>query len=223
MNPLNEKALYYSQKLHGRLEDTLNARSVPQDEGYQEWSQSPEFEQRRPVDQEYGEKPGPGPMEPPSAFADAVRKISEDPAALNSLITALERMRTESMQPETKQAVNLLYDLLLGKTNNLGQIAPETVQTGNGPLGDIGGDDVNWDDLNSEDYKPASINVQKLTKVADILEGLDEGLTELLRDYLRKQEEELPYFPETASLIKEEPFLERKLTQKKAGAVALNT
>ncbi len=44
INPLDERALHYSLKLHGRLEDTLNERAGAQDPSFNEWVNAPESE-----------------------------------------------------------------------------------------------------------------------------------------------------------------------------------
>lgn len=233
-NPLSDKALYYCQKLHGRLEDTLNARSTSEDAGFNEWVQSPEIGTEQPLRQDLSPA-APTPMAPAaSPLTNAIDQIVKDPAGLELFVRWLGEARKEGLgkRPETTEAMNMLYDMLREQQASPDiQSSPETVQTG-GPPGAIDvatAGEEDWNDALSriETLRPggpqAKINVQKLTKIADVIEDLDEGLAELLRDYISKQDEDLPLFPGTASLIKEETASGWKITQKKGGAVALNT
>jgi len=261
INPLDERALHYSLKLHGRLEDTLNERAGAQDPTYNEWVNSPESElgQSRvnpdPRDQSVQSEPSMTMNAEPSMtmdsdpIAESLKQLMSDPNALSSFVNWLKQMRTVSMDPEKKQSVLNMYDLLTEKQNNLNAPVPgqdpnlqsnvvqtETAANADGPsadeLLDMASDpNSDWRDIfkdienlrNSGKTGISASSLKKIMKVADSLDGWDSDLAKLLRDYIEEEEYQLPEFPSMSSIIKEHEASKQKIREKKAGAVALST
>ena len=250
-NPLDERSLHYSLKLHGRLEDTLNERAGAQDPSYDEWINAPGSELGG---QQY--TPGAPNVNPPatspsmtmdtSPILDNLTKITDDPDTLSLFVEWLRNMQGVSMPPETKEAIRYLHDSLQEKqeSNIAAPAQPQSnvVQTGNvesaedmakpsvGDLLAMAADpNVDWDDSFLSNLEglinpgKQAFSRQKLVKVADVLDDWNSDLSELLREYITKEEDHLPEFPSTSSIIKEKEGMRRKITQKKAGAVALST
>jgi len=178
--------------------------------------------------------------------------MTDDPDVLSIFVNWLEQMTTFSTpnRPETKQAINHLLDLLREKQDKLKNVTEQpqsnVVQTGNEggvagnvatpshqKLNDLFGDpnsdllrdlvpNINTL-LNPEKSGTTGSSLQKLTKIADVLNDWDSDLAELLREYIKEEKDCLPEFPSTSSIIKEQSGSRWKITQKKAGAVALST
>lgn len=253
INPLDERALHYSLKLHGRLEDTLNERSGVQDPSYNEWINAPESELGRGryspgVTPDVA--PGISSLTQPSMtmesspIGDNLQQMTNDPNVLSVFVDWLQQMTTYSPKsPETTQAIHHLLGLLQEKQDDLSRAYPEqssnVVQTGNvGPTENAAvptraelvaaAADPNTDWLRSilpylDNPKTTAFSLQKLTKIADVLNDWNGDLAELLREYIQEEEDRLPEFPSISSIIKEKEASERKITQKKAGEVVLST
>ena len=259
INPLDERAMHYSVKLHGRLEDTLNERASALDPSYNQWVNAPESELGRNRLNTPGITPGiQSPIQTPSMTMDfssienSLEQMTDDPDVLSIFVNWLEQMTTFSTpnRPETKQAINHLLDLLREKQDKLKNVTEQpqsnVVQTGNEggvagnvatpshqKLNDLFGDpnsdllrdlvpNINTL-LNPEKSGTTGSSLQKLTKIADVLNDWDSDLAELLREYIKEEKDCLPEFPSTSSIIKEQSGSRWKITQKKAGAVALST
>lgn len=269
INPLDERALHYSMKLHGRLEDTLNSRQSPMDPGYGKWINSPESELGRsrvnvaPTGDIGGQTQSPSmTMNAPSQFEQNFMQMTDDPNILAEMIKFLTEMTTVSTpgRGETKQAIHYFLSMLEEKRDNP-TTTPEqpqegypsqglnlqtnVVQTGNNQaqanvaepsvsdiLAAAGDPTTDWQTqvlphlerlLNLENTGRTASSLQKLTKIADIFDNIDSDLAKLLREYIEEEEDCLPEFPSTSSIIKEQVVARRKITEKKAGAVALGT
>lgn len=97
-NPLDERSLFYSQKLHGRLEDALNMRSTNMGPEFQDWIDSnPEQSQfapaTAPATTTETEPIQTGPATTTS-MEDAAQQLSQrlGPGFTNELIRALEQI-----------------------------------------------------------------------------------------------------------------------------------
>lgn len=265
INPLDERALHYSLKLHGRLEDTLNERAGAQDPSFNEWVNAPGSElgsgRFNPSTPSGGDShvpvsnPAANPsmtMQTPSAsdIETSLLQMTNDPNVLAVFVNWLEQMSTTPKTPESGQAITRLYDSFKEKQDALQgsaptQSQPNVVQTENAaPVESVAqptardllasARDPNkpWQTsdlvhlkrlLNQGNTGITASDLQKLVKIADVLNDWDSDLAELLRDYIEEEEDLLPDFPSTSSIIKEQQGSRRKLTQKKAGAVALST
>lgn len=259
INPLDERALHYSLKLHGRLEDTLNERAGAQDRSYNEWVNAPNSELGSGRFNAPSAVPGiKSPVQYPSmtmdapsssAIEDNLMKMTDNPDVLSGLVNWLEQVGTMTPKtPEIGQAINYLLDLLKEKQSKLNfeePAQPNVVQTpdvastenvAQPSIGDIvaaaGKPGTNWqrDVLphlkrlrNPESRASSASSLQKLTKVADVLNDWNPDLAELLREYIEEEEDHLPEFPSISSIIKEHESSRWKITEKKAGAVALST
>ena len=246
INPLDERALHYSLKLHGRLEDTLNQRAGAQDPSYNEWVNAPGSElgmgrnSPETQNQETGTQtlsPGVGsPLQLSPETEDALQRMTDDKQILALFLQFLGHAAINSKSPDSGDAINDLRAIFQEKENNLSKPSQATAQPqASGQSGDEAVDrynDPNRSGLMSmipfmgEDENPDPVRsnaLQKLTKVADVLNDWNGDLAELLREYIADEEDRLPEFPSISSIIKEHEASMRKITQKKEGKAVLST
>ena len=242
INPLDERALHYSLKLHGRLEDTLNERAGAQDPGYNEWINSPGSElgmgRRFPGTPSNGPATlGPGvgsPLQPSPETENALQQMTNDENVLAMFVNFLSHMLLQSKSSKSHEAIRELHDLFKEKQENLSNEQPQTTAQPEAPgqpgnvvqTGDEAVDrynDPNRQGLmgmvpfmsNEPGENPNAVTgstLQKLTKVADVLNDWNGDLAELLREYIADEEDRLPEFPSTSSIIKEHEASRRKIT-----------
>jgi len=243
-NPLDEKALHYSQRLHGRLEDALNMRQGNETSGYDDWIGMPQGESPTVPGINPSNPAAPTePMAPPvsqssedltQSIADDMSRIA-DPVAIDRFVQMLRSVLPTDISPESRESLNMLADALSEKSNPTGAVEPtpaadpqQTVQTPESTSQEYDFDsfgNADWNNVTLPGEKPreASSELKTLRKMADAVAPLDEALSRLLSEYLQEAEEELPQFPETCSVLKEKAASRLKLTQKKGGEVVVNT
>ncbi len=239
INPLDERALHYSLKLHGRLEDTLNERAGAQDPSYNEWVDAPgsELGTGRGVPGTSTLSPGvsspfQSSIESSPETENALQQMTDDEHVLFMFVNFLNGMLLQSPKSsESHDAIRELHDLFNEKLKNInassgqlqmsptpGQPSANVVQTeGAAPETPLTDTEIlahynnpNRTSLMSmvphfspEGPSKVGSTLQKLTKVADVLNDWNGDLAELLREYIADEEERLPEFPSTSSIIKE--------------------
>ncbi|MHA2279873.1 MAG: hypothetical protein ACXAC5_03225 [Promethearchaeota archaeon] len=245
-NPLDEKALYYSQKLHGRLEDALNMRPRSGDSGYNEWVEQPTIAPDDIPGIGRPELPATeqGPLAEPGQSQEAiVRSIATnlaqlvtdeqgmvDQTAIGRFVGLLSSLLPTDVSPKSRESLNMLIDELQQQAIRQDplQPPPESVQTSERrsvPHDPETFDQMDWRDIDFGEQRTstADINIKTLKKMADGVEPLDADLAKLLSEYLQDLDERLPDFPETCPILKDEAASRLNLTQKKGGKVALGT
>lgn len=264
-NPLDRKAIYYSQKLHGRLMDALHARPTSQDPDFNQWSQ--EYEPREELDpmggleQEPGSNIDPGATSQPAPsiiepFITAINETAAENPELNAIsvfIKLLDKLVTSNVGLEGIQEFGKLRNELnnLDTSNEFADPISPVNTPANVPA-ETGTDneyanagDVFDPSVRPERFKPpkpvgpyevydksvrniyeAMLRSKILTKLAEESNTIDPQLSELLQEYLQnysENEEKIPSFPESSSILKEEATLPMKVTWNKAGNVLVNT
>jgi hypothetical protein len=156
INPLDERALHYSLKLHGRLEDTLNERAGAQDPGFGDWINSPESQlgkSRQPfsnlddTDPDGINAPTNAPTNIPSNIESSLMAVAKDPNVVASLIHALEQVKLQPKDPETGEGINVLLSYLQN-TPVTAPAVPDTTQA----------DPINFGTPGAAPSAPAPIN-----------------------------------------------------------------
>jgi hypothetical protein len=193
-NPFDQKALYYSQKFHGRLEDTLNNRAGSTDPSFQSWhneqlmkDQYPSSPQEKVPRQEEIQT---GPQPNSQRIDSIVNNLTQvaDPQTLQVFVNALDQLDTGSYVGEA-ETYNVLRAISDGLKENM-----------QGPASMTPG---------------AAISIPTLLKMADNLEELDAELSSIVRNYIEENnesEDNLPIFPEKASILKEKANWTSKIT-----------
>jgi hypothetical protein len=246
-NPLDEKALYYSQKLHGALENALNMRSTASDPDYAEWADQPttplsevpgvDTTDFGAVDQglSFEDPSGQSPEAiAQSIAANLIRMVTDDQGtvdtnAIQRFVGLLSSILPTDITPESRESLNILVDELRQQSTGGGPLQPppsESVHTPerrSTPHDPATFDIKNWRNTDFRGNPTAHTDIKTLKKMADAIEPLDADLMKLLSEYLQDAEETLPDFPETCSILKDEATSRLNLTQKKAGEVALGT
>lgn len=253
INPLEERALHYSLKLHGRLEDTLNERAGAPDRSFDEWVNAPSSElgNSRFNGPEFSStdfsstnpdsmSPSMTMQQPASDIENSLMQMVDDPNVLSAFVKWLEGMNsmramgppgsTSKKTPEAGLAIGSLLSILKEKQDNSN--ISNVVQTTNDSTGMLPVNPpntpappqvVNLDpDSSFENDNNDSLNLllekqdnalktpisgstlQKLTKIADVLNEWDGDLAELLREYIKEEEDNLPEFPSVSSIIKDQ-------------------
>jgi hypothetical protein len=230
-NPLDEKALYYAQKMQGQLEDALNMRANTPDNTFDEWANQPPQENSDPISainpepafnqQPLSESPqGQTPQSMQSAsqmIADTLSQ-STDESTLKQLVDVLKGIMTGPVTPENQQKIQVLVDALSNSPGpqplqspaspSVPNAAPSMVTSrgiGGTPTttqpNAIDGDDEWYEDIN------ASTN-DSFTKLAQTVEIYDKELANVLKEYLN-DEEPFPRFPQKSNILQEK-FQENK-------------
>ena len=229
-NPLDEKSLYYSHKLHGRLEDTLNMRLTQDDSGYGQWLNepvNPPHEVPGVSTPEMGETGRTeNPAIPRDSVIDNLKRMNERDRG--DLVARLRNMTTTAIDPESREVIETLITNLQDSYANMtptpvSEVVPPP-ENKLKPYDPRTFGEVDWDEVEDPLEKSliANVNAKTLQKVAEEIEPLDADLAKLLREYL-KEEDLLPDFPETSPILKDEAASRLKITQKKGGKVVFNT
>ena len=134
INPLDERALHYSLKLHGRLEDTLNERAGAQDPGYNEWVNAPgselgmgrNFPGTPSNDPGANVAPGVGsPLRPSPETEDALQRMTSDKNVLAMFLKFLSHAAIQSKSKVSGEAVQELRGMFQEKQHNLKNNPPQ--------------------------------------------------------------------------------------------------
>ena len=132
-NPLDEKTLYYAQKMHGRLEDSLNSKDTYHDEQFNQWIGQPNQQQEgetgfnmnrsTPSDQlqqqnQSSTEPNTNsPEDVTQSIANNLAKIIS-PESMKQLLDVLHQIMTSPIKPEEREKLNMLSDAINATTVN---------------------------------------------------------------------------------------------------------
>lgn len=226
-NPLDERALFYAQKLHGRLEDALNMRSTKLGPDFQKWIdtyQGPS--QFEPIEPESPpEEREPLQTKPDGSMEGIGQQLSQalGLGASNELIKVFEEMAQSDFG--TKLQADNILELLQGLrtpaplNEGIGNLKSEDMPVGSSlspaetqqartrydhnTILDVD----NWDLVDDDDDEMTASNVDTFVKIADIVDGISPEIANILNEYIAKytKEEESSFeFPENALIMKED-------------------
>ncbi len=185
-NPLDPKAMYYSQTLHGQLEDALNLRTSQQSPGFADWADQPEQQpQVFPTATEEQAKPT-SPENTSGSIADALSQMMDNNALgqISIFLGGLLQENTGSATLESYKQLQALKQEIDSRT----RIASSNKYLKKSWL-----------------YLDKKTNIDTLIKVCQAVEAIDSEIADTLRNYLDDhQEEETCDFPEFASILKDE-------------------
>ncbi len=234
-NPLDEKSLYYSHKLHGQLEDALNMRPAQNDREFGQWANEPMDHPQEVPGVSMPVTNGPeNPISAPTLSVDSVVDDLKlmDNRDLTTLIALLNRFRAGDILPQSR----VLMGTIIEDLQNPSRIAQEYQDTAQESQGydpkNFGDTGANWDNMSFEEDPIAPLtpetkippitgfNIKTLRKMADKIEPLDADLAKLLHEYL-KEEDLLPNFLEISPILKEEAASKLKITQIKGGKIVV--
>ncbi len=175
-NPLDEKSLFYSQKLHGRLEDALNMRDTQMGPDFQEWvdtsegpspftTEVPQQEQpEQPEQQEIA--PQPQTSQTGNLADDTAQQLTQllGPGFTNTLLQTLEQI-AQGDYGKASDADNL-QSLIQGLRatamptevpDNEGIAETEDINTPESLVNDFGAEEIPAEELEETDYDPETI------------------------------------------------------------------
>lgn len=218
-NPLDEKSLYYAQKMQGQLEDALNMRVNTPDTTFEDWAnQTPQEFSPVSIDNQSTITQTQSPSVNPQSMEEASKIIAEslakdaDEATMQELVKMLKEFQGGRMTPETQQKINMLADALSNaqplqsSVPNANpatpQSATQTSPTSTPPNNSAFGSDANWGDMNT------ASNTNLFTKLAQTVAIYDQELADLLKEYIN-DEEQFPSFPQKTNILQEN-FQENK-------------
>ena len=212
-NPLDEKAIYYSQKLHGRLEDALNNVTKNADPTFGDWmnteEQSASTALQPPVEQPaIGEEPQTAPGQVPSVQGDVVGEIVNllgmaTPEDQKGFVQILDQILggTPYLDKETESKFRAVRNQLrsnseMASAPNLSepqiaspeQLSPATLTqdtaTSQNPAPAARTENPNASLDEYFNYSHASSTVDCLIKMADIIDPIDSEMSSVIDQYI---------------------------------------